>query len=138
MTRDEFRVLTAVEMGMKNHELVPLPLVVRIAGLRHGGVNKLINNVLRNKLVVHEGGRNDGYRLTYAGYDYLALRTFIAREKIIGIGRQIGVGKESDIFLAETAEGDHVALKFHRLGRTSFRAVKNVSLVCICRPCMSQ
>lgn len=30
MTRDDFRVLTAVEMGMKNHELVPAPLIESI------------------------------------------------------------------------------------------------------------
>ncbi len=30
MTKDEFRVLTAVEMGMKNHELVPVPLIESI------------------------------------------------------------------------------------------------------------
>ena len=35
MTKDEFRVLTAVEMGMKNHELVPVPLIESIgAGSR--------------------------------------------------------------------------------------------------------
>jgi RIO kinase 2 len=34
--QDAWRTLTAVEMGMKNHELVPAPLVDSIAGLRHG------------------------------------------------------------------------------------------------------
>ena len=27
LTRDDFRVLTAVEMGMKNHDLVPADLI---------------------------------------------------------------------------------------------------------------
>jgi len=35
------------------------------------------------------------------------------------------VGKESDIYVAQTEAGDEVILKFHRLGRVSFRAVKN-------------
>jgi hypothetical protein len=30
MSKDEFRVLTAIEMGMKNHELVPVPLIESI------------------------------------------------------------------------------------------------------------
>ena len=50
----------------------------------------------------------EGYRLTYMGYDYLALHTFVARGTITGIGRQIGVGKESDIYLAVDAEGRQV------------------------------
>lgn len=32
MGADEFRVLTAVEMGMKNHEIVPTQLVCSISG----------------------------------------------------------------------------------------------------------
>lgn len=35
------------------------------------------------------------------------------------------MGKESDIYIAQTEAGDEVILKFHRLGRVSFRAVKN-------------
>jgi RIO-like serine/threonine protein kinase len=32
------------------------------------------------------------------GYDFLAIKTLVARGHISGVGRQIGVGKESDIF----------------------------------------
>jgi hypothetical protein len=32
------------------------------------------------------------------GYDFLAIRALVARGHISGVGRQIGVGKESDIF----------------------------------------
>jgi hypothetical protein len=47
--------------------------------------------------------RYDGYRLTYLGYDYLALRTLVARGEIAAVGRQIGVGKESDVFEVRSA-----------------------------------
>ena len=30
ITKDEWRTLTAVEQGMKNHEIVPTPLIVNI------------------------------------------------------------------------------------------------------------
>ena len=54
MTTEEFRVLTAVEIGSKNHDVVPLELISSIAGLRHGGVHKFVKNLLRNKLVAHD------------------------------------------------------------------------------------
>ena len=38
---------------------------------------------------------DDGYRLTYGGYDYLAMRTLSKRGTIHSVGNQIGVGKES-------------------------------------------
>ncbi len=67
---------------------------------------------------------DDGYRLTYAGYDYLVLKTMVKRGSVTGVGRQIGVGKESDIYIVVNDAGDEMAFKFHRLGRTSFRSVK--------------
>ncbi|XP_032701788.1 serine/threonine-protein kinase RIO2 isoform X2 [Lontra canadensis] len=37
----------------------------------------------------------------------------------------MGVGKESDIYIVANEEGQQFALKLHRLGRTSFRNLKN-------------
>lgn len=125
LTKEHFRVLTAIEMGMKDHEVVPVELITCIAKLRHGGLQKNLSHLLRNKLIAHDGNAYDGYRLTYSGYDFLALRVFLQRGHITGLGRQIGVGKESDIYLATQEDGTEVAMKFHRLGRTSFRAVKS-------------
>ena len=36
-----------------------------------------------------------GYRLTFTGYDYLALRVFATRDILYSVGNQIGVGKEA-------------------------------------------
>eukprot|EP00887_Chlorella_sp_A99_P001718 scaffold8.g1718.t1 len=125
LSKDDFRVLTAVEMGQKNHEIVPAQLVDSIAGLKHGGTFKCLRNLLRHKLVHHDSSKYDGYRLTYMGYDFLAIKALVNRGAISGVGRQIGVGKESDIFEVTNEEGEVMALKLHRLGRTSFRAVKS-------------
>lgn len=74
ITSDEFRVLTAVrifshdndevksssrllfqvlqvEMGSKNHEVVPTVLIVQISGLRNGGVNKILGSLAKRNLV---------------------------------------------------------------------------------------
>eukprot|EP00624_Nannochloropsis_granulata_P007850 evm.model.NODE_9859_length_36964_cov_30.200871.4 len=96
LSKDDYRVLTAVEMGMKNHDVVPVELIVNIAKLRHGGAQKFLTTLLRFKLIYND-------KTTY----------------------DVGVGKESDIYIAQTEAGDEVILKFHRLGRVSFRAVKN-------------
>ena len=159
LSKDDFRTLTAVEMGQKNvrflsmhisryhnkcrhahsphpplppypphivqHEIVPAQLVDTIAGLKHGGTFKCLRNLCRHKLVHHDAQKYDGYRLTTLGYDFLAIRTLVARGAIAGVGRQIGVGKESDVFEVSDDDGNIMALKLHRLGRTSFRAVKS-------------
>ncbi|CAG9467280.1 unnamed protein product [Pedinophyceae sp. YPF-701] len=124
LSNEHFRVLTAIEMGQRNHEIVPLPLIDQIAGLRRGGTHKLLRDLGRHKLVHHDGTKYDGYRLTYQGYDFLAIKTLVRRGVLTAVGRLLGVGKESDIFEALGADGEVVVLKLHRLGRTSFRSVR--------------
>lgn len=125
MNRQDFKVLAAVETGMRNHELVPSPLIASIACLRHGGTHKILSSLLRDKLLSHDRSCGyDGYRLTNSGYDILALHTLKTRGIVAALGDKIGTGKESDVYLAANSEGKQVVLKFHRLGRTSFRDVK--------------
>eukprot|EP00906_Rhabdomonas_costata_P020872 RCo030363 len=123
LSEEDWRVLTAVEMGMRNHELVPTPLIERIAGLRLGGVKKCLVQLLRYKLIVHENRKYDGYKLVYGGYDYLALHAFVKRNRVASVGNRIGVGKEADVFVVADSEGREMILKLHRLGRTSFQSV---------------
>ncbi|KAG8897376.1 hypothetical protein FRB99_008201 [Tulasnella sp. 403] len=83
-------------MGSKNHEVVPTPLIAQISGLRGGGTNKLLGMLAKRNLVAKvQNSTYDGYRLTYGGYDYLALRTLSKRDSVFSVGNQIGVGKES-------------------------------------------
>ena len=44
---------------------------------------------------VTDVGTDDGYRLTYGGYDYLAMRALSKRDSMYSVGNQIGVGKEA-------------------------------------------
>ncbi|KAL7494225.1 hypothetical protein ACHAWT_002946 [Skeletonema menzelii] len=125
MNKQDFRVLAAVETGMKGHSLVPIALINSIANLRHGGTNKILSSLLRDKLLSHDQSCGyDGYRLTNSGYDILALHNLKSRGIIAGLGDKIGTGKESDCYVAITPRNTQIVLKFHRLGRTSFRDVK--------------
>eukprot|EP00891_Asterochloris_glomerata_P007286 jgi/Astpho2/7286/e_gw1.00113.90.1_t len=125
LTKEEWRVLSAVELGQRNHELVPRELVTTIANLKHGGSESYLSNLLKYKLLHKESRKYEGYRLTYLGYDFLAIHALVKQGAISSVGRQIGVGKESDVFEVLNDEGEVMALKMHRLGRTSFRAVKS-------------
>lgn len=125
MSATDYRVLTAVETGMKSHSLVPAAMITSIANLRHGGTSKILSSLLRDKLLSHDQSCGyDGYRLTNSGYDILALWGLKQRKIIAGLGDKIGTGKESDVYLAITPQNTQIVLKFHRLGRTSFRDVK--------------
>lgn len=63
------------------------------------------------------------------GYDFLALRAMMKRGNVVSVGNKMGVGKESDIYLVQNEEGETLALKLQRLGRVSFRAIKQVAVL---------
>ncbi|KAH8880665.1 RIO1-domain-containing protein [Thozetella sp. PMI_491] len=128
LASEDWRVLTAVETGSKNHELVPTPLIEKLSRLRGGasGVHRSISNLAKAGLIARmKEARYDGYRLTYGGYDYLALHTYATRKDVYSVGSRIGVGKESDIMMVADERGTQRVLKIHRLGRISFRTVKS-------------
>ncbi|KAJ3211358.1 hypothetical protein HK099_008016 [Clydaea vesicula] len=125
LDNDHFRVLTATEMGSRNHEVVPTKLITQLAQLKHGGTSKVIKNLAKNNLIAKvKNNMYDGYRLTYGGYDYLALKTLSRRGTVFSVGQKIGVGKESDIHIVANEDQEQIVLKLHRLGRLSFRNIK--------------
>jgi len=54
LSKDDWRVLMAVEMGMKNHDLVPTDLILKISKIHRGGTFKAISNLHKFKLIYHE------------------------------------------------------------------------------------
>ncbi|EGD72953.1 atypical/RIO/RIO2 protein kinase [Salpingoeca rosetta] len=122
----QLRVLHACELGMRNHELVPKEILTNITKMRSGSLHKVVMELLRHKLLGYNNSKTtNGYRLTTLGYDYLALKTLANRDVVLSVGNQIGVGKESDLFIVGGQDDVQYALKIHRLGRTSFRNIKN-------------
>ena len=65
-----------------------------------------------------------GYTLNYAGYDCLAINALVKAGVIESFGQSLGVGKEADVFDALSPDGKRIAVKFHRLGRISFRQTR--------------
>jgi len=53
---------------------------------------------------------DEGYRLTYGGYDYLAMRALSKRDSMYSVGNQIGVGKESGACLLPTSSHSDVTV----------------------------
>lgn len=127
LTAEDFRVLQAVEQGSRNHEVVPTHLIHTLSGMRSmSGTNRSISDLAKLSLISKlRNSKYDGYRLTYNGFDYLALRAMLNRDTVYSVGTKIGVGKESDIYQVSNRNGEPKVLKMHRLGRTSFHTVKN-------------
>jgi len=120
----DFRVLEAIELGMRNHALVPLDLICELSGFGRSLVVKLLRMLHQKKLIVK--GRPEEYVLLKGGYDVLALRALVKQDILDGVGGPIGVGKESDVYEGIALGDRFVAIKFHRLGRPSFQQTRRL------------
>lgn len=121
---DQWRILTSIEMGMRNHELVATELIQSISRIKTS-IYHLLAELARQRLVSHEGKPYDGYSLTKKGYDFLALHTLVKRGTIAHLGGILGQGKEADVYVAYAEDQTPVVIKFHRIGRVSFRKAKD-------------
>jgi RIO kinase 2 len=121
---EEFRILITLELGMQKFSFVPLSDIVKYSGLNQGKIEHLIKGLDRKDLLYRQHKPYLGYILNYTGYDCLALNALVKMEMLNSLGRPLGVGKEADIYEAITDNDEQVAVKFHRLGRTSFRETR--------------
>ncbi|GAB6103011.1 serine/threonine-protein kinase RIO2 [Thermococcus atlanticus] len=122
----DFRILRGVELNMRHHRWVPLEDIARFARTDVETASHRLGKLDSWELVRR---RSDigyiGYQLTIHGYDVLAIRAFSRKGIIEAISTtQIGVGKEADVYAAVTPDGERVAVKFNRIGRTSFTRIK--------------
>ena len=124
MEPGEFRVLQAIELGMASYSFVPLDEVVKYSGRKYGEVVFRLRALDRKDLLYRQPEPYPGYILNYTAYDCLALNALAKADLLSSLGRSLGVGKEADIFDAITDDDVQVAVKFHRLGRTSFRETR--------------
>ncbi|KAF9763881.1 Serine/threonine-protein kinase rio2 [Nosema granulosis] len=83
-------------------------------------INNYIRDLCKLKFIRMEEGTA---RLTISGFDCIAINA-LRKKGLEKMGSKINIGKESDIYYGVYA-GREVILKFHRLGRTSFKSVKN-------------
>lgn len=116
---EDFYILSGIEQGMRFGEWVDRGELPKLANLSKENVTYRLERMLKRKLIEKRTLQFEGYRLTFEGYDALALWTFSKRDTIEGVGAKLGIGKESDVY--EVSSFQPMALKFHREGIGNFR-----------------
>lgn len=107
------------------YEYVPLEEIERITRLPPSRIIKSIRELMDLKaLVKHK--TTQSFRLTYLGLDLVALKRLSDSGVLSYLGTRIGVGKESEVYIARTSTGKIVAVKFYKIGRISFQKIKRV------------
>jgi RIO kinase 2 len=121
---EDFRILHIIEAAMSKREFVPIEQIQKYAKLPMERIEFTLSKLNKLGLIYRIKGAYVGYTLNYAGYDCLAINTLVKAGVIDSFGQSLGVGKEADVYDALSPDGKRIAVKFHRLGRISFRQTR--------------
>ncbi|MGO8806616.1 MAG: RIO1 family regulatory kinase/ATPase [Candidatus Bathyarchaeia archaeon] len=124
LENEDFRILNIIESAMSKREFVPTEQIQKYAKLPMDRILFTLGKLNKLGLIYRSKGSYVGHKLNYAGYDCLAINALLKGGIIESFGQILGVGKEADVYDALTASGERIAVKFHRLGRTSFRQTR--------------
>ena len=122
---EDFRILNIIEAAMSKREFVPTEQIQKYAKLPMDRIKFTLSKLNKLGLIYQTKGAYVGHTLNYAGYDCLAINTLVKAGVIESFGQTLGVGKEADVYDALSPDGKRIAVKFHRLGRISFRQTRS-------------
>jgi RIO kinase 2 len=118
---EEWRTLGGLEEATTGHGTADLGRLARMSRLPLERVRFAVWQLEKKELVSRRGC---GYALMKEAVEAMALRDYVKKDVIFALGAVIAKGKESDVYETITEEGSPLALKFYKLGRTSFTRVR--------------
>jgi len=126
LEQEDFRVLQVIEAAMGRYRYVPENTLPKLTKLTARELEYRLPRLSKFGLIERWVGAYNGYVLYTAGYDCLAINALVKIGILEAFGKPLGIGKESDVYDALTPKNRQVAVKFHRLGRVSFRQTRRV------------
>lgn len=129
LEKEDLRILMAIERGMRRSEYVTPSNIKFYARYPMEETLFRVKKVHKQNLIMRDSSFSKsevGYTLNSIGYDVLALHTLVQRDIISQLGPILGKGKESDVYSCMDDNGNIMALKIYRMGRTSFKNIKKL------------
>jgi RIO kinase 2 len=114
---EEWRALLGLERASMSYGYADAGMLSRLSKLPMDRTRFALDKLNKKGLVM---GRQSNFVLTRAAVEALAMRDYVKRDIVVALGAIIGKGKESDVYEALSEEGTRYALKFYKMGRTSF------------------
>jgi RIO kinase 2 len=121
LTEEEWKTMRGMERASFTYGTADKGMASRLSRLPPERVSFALEKLEKAGLV---GRRSTRYYLMVEAVEALALKEYVRRDLVAALGAIIAKGKESDVYEAFTEEGSLCALKFYKLGRTSFTSVR--------------
>ena len=127
LEKEDLRILMAIEIGMKRSEYVTVNNIKFYSRYKMEETLFRLKKVHKLDLIIRDASKHEiAYTLNSKAYDLLALHALVEKNLISQLGPLIGKGKESDVYSCMDDNENIFAAKFYRMGRTSFKSIKQL------------
>ncbi len=121
----EYYILKFLVKSSDSYELIPKQKIQEEVEVNPSQLDFYISKLLKLKLIYQEKvlGENS-FKITFAGLDVISIKKLYEMKVLKRLSTVIGEGKESTVFLGHDFDDNLIAVKFHRIGKNSYKTLR--------------
>ncbi len=123
MGKKHCEILRTIERASYRFRYVPLQYIARKMSIKPKVLERMIDWLVKNKLLKKKQEDYIGYALTYKGADALAIKEISNLGIITQVGPKIGMGKDGDIWVAYLNNKPRI-IKLYRISPERFKHIR--------------
>ncbi len=126
MGKHSWRILESIFRNLWDYEYVPLQIIARNSRIGEEKARNILRYLSDLRVVSNKQKEYEGSTFTFLGLSLYSLHRLVRSGKVSMIGKKMGEGKESAIFNCYSEKFGECVLKFHKVGHTSFKKVREL------------
>jgi RIO kinase 2 len=124
----EFSLLKFLLRNSDSYELVPKKKIQEETEFNPTQLDYYLTKLLKLKLIYREKNLGyDAYKITFSGIDVISIKKLYESRILKSLSTIIGEGKESEVYAGYDFDDNKIVIKFHRIGRTSYKSLRRVN-----------
>ncbi|WP_456330331.1 RIO1 family regulatory kinase/ATPase domain-containing protein [Archaeoglobus sp.] len=124
MGKHSWRILDAIFKNLWDYEYVPIQIISSQARIGEEKARNILRYLSDLRIVQNRQKDYEGSTFTFLGLSLYSLHRLVRSGKVNAIGKLMGEGKESVVFNCYSEKYGECVVKFHKVGHTSFKKVK--------------
>lgn len=124
MGKHSWKILDAIFRNLWDYEYVPIQIIASQARIGEEKAKNILRYLSDLRIVRNKQTEYEGSTFTFLGLSLYSLNRLVRKGYVSAIGKIMGEGKESAVFNCYSEKYGECAVKFHKVGHTSFKKVK--------------
>ncbi len=124
MGKHSWKILESMFRNLWDYEYIPLQTIASQARLNEDKTRNILRYLSDLRIVQNKTTEYEGSTFTFLGLSLYSLHRLVRKGMISAIGKVMGEGKESAVFNCFSEKYGECVVKFHKVGHTSFKKVK--------------